>query len=210
MTPSKFTIVFFDFECTQDTDRNGIRKHVTNLTVTQQVCEICCEDAMLSNDYQCNYCRLHRLQWFWNEDWNGVPESCLTKFIDYIDSFNRPVTAICHNFKSYDGHLILQELSKKSSNISLVMSGRKIMYLKYKNVRFIDSLNFITMPLSKFASSFSLPAGVDKLFFPHDFNKACNQNFMSAPFRLEKCTDWRITKADNYENSMSGMPLNIM
>ena len=43
-------------------------------------------------------------------------------------------------------------------------------------IRFIDSLNFLQMPLKDFPKTFGLDE-LKKGYFPHYFNKACNKSY---------------------------------
>ena len=45
------------------------------------------------------------------------------------------------------------------------------------SIRFIDSLNFLQMPLESFPKTFGMKE-LKKGYFPHYFNKECNQNFV--------------------------------
>ena len=44
------------------------------------------------------------------------------------------------------------------------------------SIRFIDSLNFLQMPLKSFPKTFSMKE-LKKGCFPHYFNKECNKNY---------------------------------
>ena len=59
---------------------------------------------------------------------------------------------IAHNFKGYDSYFILKYLYDNKIRPGLIMNGAKIMELSVNDpdIRFIDSLNFLPMPLSKF------------------------------------------------------------
>ena len=63
------------------------------------------------------------------------------------------------------------------SKPEIILSGTKILSLKYKGVRIIDSLNFLPMPLSKFSKTFDIKEQ-SKGFFPHNFNIPINQNYV--------------------------------
>ena len=61
----------------------------------------------------------------------------------------------------------------------VIFSGSKIMYMKVPtggiNIRLLDSLNFLPMPLAQLPKSFGL-VELKKGFFPHYFNIAEHQN----------------------------------
>ena len=58
------------------------------------------------------------------------------------------------------------------------MGGIKIYKIVYdKYINFIDSLNFLPMPLSKFASTFGLE-NLEKGFYPHLFSTIENYNYI--------------------------------
>ena len=58
---------------------------------------------------------------------------------------------IAHNFKGYDSYFILKHLYDNKVRPVLIMNGAKIveMTVAESDIRFIDSLNFLPMPLSK-------------------------------------------------------------
>ena len=89
------------------------------------------------------------------------------------------ITFVAHNGKAYDTWLIhkyiIKHTNKRPSN--LILAGNKIMYMKIKSVRFIDSLNHIAQPLATFPDTFGLTE-MKKGFFPYLFNVAENQNYI--------------------------------
>lgn len=166
-----FNRMYFQFFCIESELIYGVKKHIPNLIVSSEVCEKCQIAVHNNENYQCQSCQTNSLQWFWSDD----QMSCVNKFIFYLESFTRRVTAICHNFKSYDGHFIMEAMSKRSYQCNITMNGWKIMYMQFKNVRIVDSINFLQMPLASFAKVFSLPENLEKQFFPHLFNEPRNQ-----------------------------------
>ena len=51
--------------------------------------------------------------------------------------------------------------------------------MKFRNIKFLDSLFFISMALSEFANSFELNE-LKKGFFPHSFNNPENQSYIGS------------------------------
>jgi len=100
-------------------------------------------------------------------------------------------TVIFHNGKGYDFQFIVQALVEGKVPISSklavkpVMNGSKIMTMSVSKrksaakdksaIRFVDSLNFLVMPLKKFTKTFSL--STKKGFYPHFFNTNENVNY---------------------------------
>ena len=83
---------------------------------------------------------------------------------------------IPHNFKGYDSYFILKYLYDNKVLPGLIMNGAKIMEMSVleSDIRFIDSLNFLPMPLSKFPKTFGFTE-LAKGYFPHFFNTEANQ-----------------------------------
>ena len=86
---------------------------------------------------------------------------------------------VAHNFQGYDGYFIKEYLIENAIHYEIIYRGAKILSMKVPEwgIRFIDSLNFITMSLAKFPKTF----GQDELckgYFPHRFNKEENQNYV--------------------------------
>ncbi|XP_031338599.1 uncharacterized protein LOC116167355 [Photinus pyralis] len=62
-------------------------------------------------------------------------------------------------------------------NSEIIATGTKITSLACNNnIRFIDSLNFIPIPLSAFPKNFNFPGS--KGYFPHFFNTLPNQDYV--------------------------------
>lgn len=101
-------------------------------------------------------------------------------FIDFTKT-QKKSTFIAHNFKGYDGWLIhnhlKREIGKKPNRI--VLAGQKIMYMEFDGVRFIDSLNFVALPLEKLPKTFGLNQDqFKKGFFPYKMNKQKYKNYI--------------------------------
>ena len=88
-------------------------------------------------------------------------------------------TFIAHNSKGYDSHFILKWCIDNGFKPYCIYNGAKIMMMEIAQLRIkiIDSLNFIQQSLSSFPKTFGLHE-LKKGYFPHYFNKICNQNYI--------------------------------
>ena len=88
-------------------------------------------------------------------------------------------TFVAHNSKGYDSHFILKWCIDNGLKPYCIYNGAKIMMMEIPQLRIkiIDSLNFIQQPLSSFPKTFGLNE-LKKGYFPHYFNKNCNQNYI--------------------------------
>ena len=102
-------------------------------------------------------------------------EYTIRRFCEWLFShYNKNSTIIAHNAKAYDNYFIFDYLVKKMSKPpdQIIMVGCKIMYMHVGNdlnLRFLDSVNFLPMALSKIPKSFDLEA-LQKGYFPHLLN----------------------------------------
>ena len=106
---------------------------------------------------------------------NSIEEFC--KF--FLNDKFKGYTFIAHNSKGYDGHFILKRLINQGIKPYCIYNGCKIMFMELPklSIRFIDSLNFLQMPLKSFPKTFGM-SELRKGFFPHFFNKACNRDYI--------------------------------
>ena len=68
-------------------------------------------------------------------------------------------TLIAHNRKGYDAHFILKWMVDQGMKpYCIYINGAKIMFMEIQKlrIRFIDSLNFLQMPLKAFPKTFGL------------------------------------------------------
>ena len=79
------------------------------------------------------------------------------------------VTVIAHNARAYDAYFMYNYLLMQSITPEIIFRGSKIMYCKVGrglNIKILDSLNFLNMPLDKRPKSFCLKE-MKKGYFPH-------------------------------------------
>ena len=90
-------------------------------------------------------------------------------------------TFIAHNSKGYDCHFILKWLIDQGIKPYCLYNGAKIMFREIPklSIRFIDSLNFLQMPLKSFPKTFGMNE-LKKGYFPHYFNKECNKDYVGT------------------------------
>ena len=148
-------LLFFDFECTQE---HGI--HEVNLCVV--------------------YNEEKEVGVFQGK--NAVKDFCTW----LLTPEHQDCIVIAHNFQGYDSYPIIKFLNENAIVCDATYTGTKCVTLKTKTkekhqfgikIKFIDSLNFIPMALSKFPKTF----GQDELckgYFPHFFNKNENQDYV--------------------------------
>ena len=152
--------IFFDYEAMQT--NTG---HVVNLVCAEKICMECLNGS--------NKCSLNCGSF----DWSTNNDFCEWLF----GKNNEDFIAIAHNMKSYDGYFILNYII---SNIlpneklpEVLLSGSKILLIKFGKIIIKDSINFMPMALSKLPKTFSLKE-LKKGYFPHFFNSPENQNYV--------------------------------
>ena len=108
---------------------------------------------------------------------NSIEECCKGFLNDKFKGY----TFIAHNSKGYDCHFILKWLIDQGIKPYCMYSGAKIMFIEIPklSIRFIDSLNFLQMPLKSFPKTFGMNE-LKKGYFPHYFNKECNKNYVGT------------------------------
>lgn len=185
--PEKF--IFYDFESIQD---GG--KHVPNFVVAQSICTKC-EKEKVTPESTCNNCgsRCYLCDKFnkKEQEYERIPclacgkrqvvfsgKETVDKFCEWLfGQQHRNFTVIAHNARAYDAYFIYNFMMRNSMIPDpTIFSGSKLMYMKAGkglNIRIIDSLNFLPMPLSALPKSFGLTE-LKKGYFPHFYNKEEN------------------------------------
>ena len=108
---------------------------------------------------------------------NSIDEFCKGFLNDKFKGY----TFIANNSKGYDCHFILKWLIDQGIKPYCIYNGAKIMFMEISklSIRFIDSLNFLQMPLKSFPKTFGM-SELKKGYFPHYFNKECNKNYVGT------------------------------
>jgi len=172
--------LFCDYECIQGPFLEGL--HKVNLAITY--------------DFVGTRLTTHRniedfMKWLLND-------------VDYAGH-----TVIFHNGKGYDFQFILKSIVEGKIDVGSlvtakpVMNGSKIMTMSLtkkksasrdrNSIRFVDSLNFLTMRLKDFPETFGL--STKKGFYCHLFNTKENENYLGAiPSRDMFCYSSMIKK----------------
>ena len=110
---------------------------------------------------------------------NEYVHNSIEKFCKgFINDKFKGYTFIAHNSKGYDSHFVLKWLINQGIKPYCMYNGAKIMFIEIpkQSIRFIDSLNFLQMPLKSFPKTFGTN-DLKKGYFPHYFNKTCNKNY---------------------------------
>ena len=108
---------------------------------------------------------------------NSMEEFCKGFLNDKFKGY----TFIAHNSKGYDCHFVLKWLIDQGIKPYCIYNGAKIMFMEISklSIRFIDSLNFLQMPLKSFPKTFGM-SELKKGYFPHYFNKECNKYYVGT------------------------------
>ncbi|KAJ8962391.1 hypothetical protein NQ318_018375, partial [Aromia moschata] len=116
-------------------------------------------------------------------------EDVIGSFMKYLTEVRKKfkqVIVIAHNGKAFDHQFILNYILVNTDlNPELIMRGTKIISMKMENVKFLDSLNYFPMALSKLPKAFGLGDGFKKAYFPHLFNTIDNSNYVGPLPPLE-------------------------
>ena len=108
---------------------------------------------------------------------NSIEEFCKGFLNDKFKGY----TFIAHNSKGYDCQFVLKWLIDQGIKPYCIYNGAKIMFMEIPklSIRFIDSLNFLQMPLKSFPKTFGM-SELKKGYFPHYFNKECNKDYVGT------------------------------
>ncbi|WAQ98918.1 LOW QUALITY PROTEIN: hypothetical protein MAR_023291 [Mya arenaria] len=120
----------------------GSNENRPNLCVAHRVCDVCLHSPVTSES-SCKTCGKNERIFQGLETTEGF---CKWLFSEE----NVGATVICHIFKGYDSYPILQYLHNNSILPDVITTGSKYMSVKVSlcNIRMIDSLNCIPMPLA--------------------------------------------------------------
>jgi len=167
-------IYVFDFESMfSEADERGARAHTVNYVVVKKLFD---DDFMR---------HMRTLEEF--VDWLNCMSDC-------------KALILAHNFRGYDGRLLLAELlrtDKEDRTVeNFVTVGTKLNSFRWGSLQFADSLLHIAQPLDQFPKIFGLADIECKGFFPYEFNVAENQNYRGPipaveVFRPEKMSEKR-------------------
>ena len=115
-------------------------------------------------------------------DGNEYVHKSIDEFCKYfLNDKYKGYTFIAHNSKGYDSHFVLKWLIDQGIKPYCIYNGAKIMFMEIPklSIRFIDSLNFLQMPLKSFPKTFGM-SELKKGYFPHYFNKECNKEYIGC------------------------------
>lgn len=129
-----------------------------------------------NNNHKVNLCIVKKL-------YNTEEEHVFYNIEDFVKFAvsTKNTTFIAHNGKAYDNWMVHKYIIKHTAHRpnKLILAGNKIMYMKVKSIRFIDSLNHIAQGLATFPKTFGLKE-IKKGFFPYLFNTDENQNYIGC------------------------------
>lgn len=110
--------------------------------------------------------------------WYG-PDCCV-KFIQHFRSPRyKNHTLIAHNSRGFDSYILIAQMLRQGLNLRPIMQGSKVICLTEVdyNLRFIDSLSFLTMKLSAMPKAMGFEDRM-KGHFPHKFSSHANLNYV--------------------------------
>ena len=161
--------IFFDYEAMQDTSRLD-RAHKANLICALRLCLNCVNKSAQTNQIQaCGSDTCGRFEFTSNE-----------LFCEWL--FQLPhYVALAHNMKGYDGVFIMNyiynHILPTDPEPAVIANGSKLLMIRFRQVKIVDSFSFIPIPLADFTSAFETNE-LKKGHFPHLFNTPENKNYV--------------------------------
>lgn len=163
--------VFYDLETRQEKlTEDGAHLHEPNLCVFKQCCDVC----LNTEEKICGKCG-PRLQVVKGTD---SVSSFVHLLLELRKKFKQ-VVVLAHNGQAFDHQFCLNYiLTKTDLKAELIMRGTKIISMVVGNVKFLDSLNYFPMALSKLPKAFGLGYTFKKGYFPYLFNTVANASYV--------------------------------
>ena len=171
--PPKRYVIFDTEAWLNESDEEGcgdVRVHKTCCVVAMVACTSCLGEG----SEICPYCKTEKCHTFFGE--NSVGDFC-DWLCRYQEEMRSELISISHNFSGYDVLFLLKHLYEKKSTPDVIFRGNKVlmMFIKEMNIKFIDSLNYLKMPLKKMPKTLGFDADdMNKGYFPYLFNTEKN------------------------------------
>lgn len=111
--------------------------------------------------------------------WDCYGVRCLEQFgKTFINHKFKGCTFIAHSAKGYDGYLVLRLLIREKVRVQLISRGGELLCITLSDykIRFIDSLSFLPLKLSKLPKAMGFQGS--KGYFPHLFSTMDNQDYI--------------------------------
>ena len=143
-------------------------------------------DKYIFYDFETRYqCGRHEANFVCVMDMDGQKNcyettNCVASFIkNYRQEKYRGYTFIAHNASGFDSYIVLEYLVSQKLCPTITMRGSRVLLMidSTFNQRWIDSFSFIPMALSKTPAAMGF-SDLLKGFFPHEFNKRENENYI--------------------------------
>ena len=138
-------------------------------------------------DFECDITKSEHIVNYCVAQYHGNPQSyCFETLDEFCEwAFNaekhKGYTFIAHNGRGYDFQLVMKWVYEKTSlKPFAIYAGSKIMTFsveKEYKIRFLDSLNFLTMKLESFPKTFGIKE-LKKGFYPYWFNSTENMDYV--------------------------------
>lgn len=191
-------IIYYDIE--SSVSESGI--HLPNLVCASYCCSLCtnseenickvCEK--IDKVFEGRNCIEDFCKWIFNEVRKKININ-----VKKIDSTNPKIFVVAHNGKAYDFHFILQYLNDNhiAGTPCVIKSGSKILTMSFLNVKFLDSVSFLPMPLKALPKAFGIVE--QKGWFPHRFNVQNNWDYVGSYPAIEYYDADCMSKKDRNE-----------
>ena len=136
-------------------------------------------------DFECDITKDEHIVNYAVAQYHGESESiCFENLDDFcrfaFDKKHKDYTFIAHNGRGYDFQLVMKWVYEKTSlKPFCIYAGSKIMTFSVDGefkIRFLDSLNFLTMKLESFPKTFGIKE-LKKGFYPYWFNSIENMDY---------------------------------
>jgi G:T-mismatch repair DNA endonuclease (very short patch repair protein) len=179
--------IFYDFESQQVSQKLNEYVHKPNLCVVNICCDYCWRTDLKDRSIEwCSFCG--QKEYIFRGS-GTVKEFSIFLFGTYTNylkdrrkysKLKNDITAyvIAHNSRSYDSQFILKYCVNNRITPNVLKKGTKILSMKVGNLKFLDSLSFLPMPLRKLPETFGLENDLQKGCFPFLFNTIGNENFI--------------------------------
>jgi hypothetical protein len=181
--------IFYDFESQQNLQESNEYIHKPNFCVVFITCDKCWEENI--KDRRIDWCYFCGNKEYIFKGLQTVDEFCIFLFDSYASFIKNKkiymklkedimIYVIAHNSRGYDSQFILKYCVKNRITPSVIRKGTKILSMKIKNIKFIDSLSFLPMALKNLPECFGFNSQIEKGKFPFYFNKPGNENYRGS------------------------------